>query len=75
MRDDWSLIRADFMKQAVTAKFTQHENLKQLLLATSPHPLVQLKPGDGVWGSGPSGNGENLLGVILQELRHQLLLQ
>ncbi len=61
------------MREAVRAKFTQSESLKQLLLATHPHPLVQLKPGDDVWGTGPSGKGQNLLGVILQNLRSELL--
>lgn len=56
------------MMTALRHKFQKPE-LKKLLLSTGNHPLVQLKPGDGYWGSGPSNCGLNRLGALLQDLR------
>ena len=72
MRQDWMTARIDVMRKAVYAKFTQDLNLKALLLSTHDHLLVQIKPGDDTWGTGPRGDGANMLGVLLMELRSQL---
>ena len=68
-RQDWFEINVDVMRKAVRAKFTQNEALKELLLSTGDHPLVQVKPGDWFWGTGPDNNGKNMLGELLMELR------
>ena len=60
------------MRDAIKVKFTQNAHLKQLLLSTKNHSLVQLKPNDNLWGTGPAGKGSNLLGVALQDLRIEL---
>jgi len=72
MRPDWATARVDVMRAAVRAKFTQHAGLAALLRATGTHPLVQLKRSDAVWGTGPDGRGDNLLGVLLMALRAEL---
>lgn len=51
MTSDWHLRKRQVMKDAVTAKFTQHDHLRELLIMTAPHRLVQLKPGDECWVS------------------------
>jgi ribA/ribD-fused uncharacterized protein len=71
-RSDWRSVSVDVMRKAVTAKFTQDVALKNLLLSTMEHPLVQVKPGDDFWGTGRRSNGRNMLGVLLQELRATL---
>lgn len=68
-RSDWFDVNVDVMRKAVHAKFTQNPNLKELLLSTSDHPLIQVKPGDWFWGTGSDSNGKNMLGVLLMELR------
>ena len=68
-RSDWFDVNVDVMRKAVRAKFTQNEVLKDLLLSTGNHPLVQVKPGDWFWGTGADNNGKNMLGVLLMELR------
>jgi len=60
------------MRTAIKAKFTQSTELRELLLSTGAHPLVQLKPDDQFWGSGWNGQGQNMLGVLLMELRDEL---
>jgi len=75
MRNDWEKQKIEVMKKAIHAKFSQHPNLKQLLISSFPHNLVQIKPGDGCWGTGNDGKGQNLLGVMLMELRESLLFE
>lgn len=74
MRNDWEREKSVAMRKAIHAKFSQHLDLKELLLSTFPHKLVQIKPGDPCWGTGNDGKGQNLLGVLLMELREEFLL-
>ena len=57
------------MWQALDAKFTQHEDLRQLLLSTKPRNIVYHKRSDDYWGDGGDGSGENQLGKMLMQLR------
>jgi len=72
LRSDWEQVKDQVMAKAVLAKFTQNESLKELLLSTGEHPLVQVKRGDRHWGTGSNSNGKNMLGVLLMELRTAL---
>ena len=58
--------------QAVRAKFGASGELRALLVATHPHPLLSLK-GDKVWGFDPFGGGENLLARLTEEVRAELV--
>lgn len=75
LRKDWEQVKDDVMAKAVRCKFTQHESLKKLLLSTHNYSLVQIKPSDPYWGTGPKSNGRNTLGKILEQLRHELQLE
>lgn len=72
LREDWEAIKDDVMYRAVLAKFTMHEKLKQLLLATGTADIVENAPGDYYWGCGKDGSGKNRLGEILVQVREQL---
>ena len=72
LRDDWEAVKVNAMRKAVHAKFTQCEHLEELLLSTREHPLVQVKPGDDFWGTGPNHQGQNILGELLMELRRHI---
>jgi ribA/ribD-fused uncharacterized protein len=65
------------------AKFGQHPALREFLLGTKAHVLVEASPLDRIWGTGlaaddPGANdpkqwqGPNLLGFALMEARRQL---
>ena len=60
------------MRNALFAKFTQSERLKDLLLRTGNRVLVEHSPCDSFWGDGGNGAGRNLLGTLLMELRAKL---
>lgn len=70
LRSDWEHVKDNIMKKAVFAKFSGNSYVQKLLRATGDHPLVQIKPSDGYWGTGPNNDGENMLGEILKEVRH-----
>lgn len=64
--------RIDVMKRALHLKFTQHKDLRKLLLHTGNRKLVEHTRNDNFWGDGGDGNGKNMLGKLLMELRHNL---
>jgi hypothetical protein len=72
---DWSRIKVDRMRRVLRAKFTQHEDLRALLLATGDARLVEAGRTDNAvnreWGE-VNGKGMNRLGVLLMELRAEL---
>jgi ribA/ribD-fused uncharacterized protein len=60
------------MRTAILAKFTQHEGLRQKLLDTEHRLIVEDSPVDSYWGIGESGDGINMMGLLLMELRSSL---
>lgn len=69
IRDDWELVKNDFMRKAIKAKFFQHHDLKISLLKTGESFLVEHTDKDSYWGDGGNGLGKNVLGLLLMELR------
>lgn len=68
-------VKDHFMYAALIAKFTQHKDLARVLLGTGDADLVedtQKVGSDPYWGNGPSGNGLNKLGRMLQLVRKSL---
>lgn len=72
LRDDWEDIKYNIMKEAVLAKFTQHQDLRHNLISTHNRKLIEHTPGDKCWGDGGDGSGTNWLGKILMEIREDL---
>ena len=77
INSDWSKIKFDRMKRVLLAKFTQHEDLKQLLLGTGTARLVESATVDNavnrLWGE-VNGVGKNKLGELLMEVRAELAM-
>jgi ribA/ribD-fused uncharacterized protein len=72
MRPDWDSVRDEIMFDCITAKFTQHEELYAILLATGDRTLVEHTKNDAYWGDGGDGSGLNKLGQSLMRLRSAL---
>lgn len=72
----WSKIKFDRMRAVLRAKFTQHDDLKEILLGTGDVRLVESatvdNPVNRLWGE-VNGVGKNTLGILLMELRSELL--
>ena len=72
LRADWEQVKDEVMRRAVLAKFTQHEELRDILLSTGDALLVEHTRNDSYWGDGGDGRGRNMLGQILSSVREEL---
>lgn len=76
IRPDWSKIKFDRMRAVLRAKFAQHDDLRLVLLSTGSARLVESATVDNAvnrtWGE-VNGKGQNMLGLLLMELRDELL--
>lgn len=72
---DWARTKFDRMRAVLGAKFTQHADLRELLLSTGDARLVEAATVDNavnrLWGE-VNGRGQNTLGTMLMELRMEL---
>lgn len=69
LRTDREAVKDTIMHEAVVAKFTQHDDLRELLLGTGDSKIVEHTANDPYWGD---GSGENRLGRILMQAREAL---
>lgn len=72
LREDWEAVKEDVMRDVLLAKFTQHEELRVLLLSTGDCKLVEHTKNDAYWGDGGDGTGKNRLGGLLMEVRGRI---
>ena len=72
LRRDWERIKVGVMREAVEAKFRQHDELRALLLETGDATLIEHTENDDFWGDGGDGTGRNELGRILMAVRERL---
>lgn len=79
----WEAVAKDYVFDANYAKFTQHEDLKQIILSTGEKTLVEASPYDKIWGIGLSEDdaraldrttwlGRNWLGEVLTNVRNKI---
>lgn len=71
----WDGVKDGVMLTALRAKFTQHEDLKQLLISTGDAVIVERSFRDRYWGDGGDGSGKNRLGFTLMQVRAELLME
>jgi ribA/ribD-fused uncharacterized protein len=72
LRRDWESVKDAIMHEAVLAKFTQHADLREILLGTGEAEIVEHTANDAYWGDGGDGSGKNMLGLILMRVRQEL---
>lgn len=81
---DWVAQRFEIVCRANVAKFGQHPVLRDFLVGTGAHVLVEASPLDRIWGTGLAADdpraqdpnqweGPNLLGFALMQARATLL--
>jgi ribA/ribD-fused uncharacterized protein len=71
-RPDWLDVRVPIMKQILLAKVEQHEYVKYKLLQTGSKILEENSWRDDFWGTGPNGDGLNMLGKLWMEIREEI---
>ena len=72
LRKDWESVKEDVMYEAIKAKFTQHEDIKKVLLNSGDAKIEEDSPIDWYWGVGKDHKGKNRLGILLMRLRDEL---
>ncbi len=71
-RADWDTWKVLAMRRALFAKFTQHADLRALLLGTDDAILHENSMVDYYWGLGETRTGLSMLGKLLMALREEL---
>ena len=69
---DWQSVKNKKKKKALMAKFSQHDDLKILLLSTGEAKLIEHTENDAYWGDGGDGKGKNYLGILLMQVREEI---
>ncbi len=79
----WNNLRYQKMLNGLRLKFTQNNEIKQILLKTKNKTLYEASPRDKIWGIGCGAKtaitknkelfGQNLLGKALMEVRSELM--
>lgn len=69
---DWERNRTKFMYNVLKNKFTQHPEIKEMLLITGLRPLIKISQ-DNFWGNGLYGHGKNIHGKLLEKIRLEFL--
>ncbi|HJZ58268.1 MAG TPA: NADAR family protein [Gemmataceae bacterium] len=72
LRRDWEGVKEQVMLDALRAKFTQHEELREILLGTGDAELVEHTANDSYWADSGDGSGQNRLGQLLMQVREEL---
>ena len=74
IREGWDLVKDMVMYDCVMAKFLQHKNIRDQLIATGDEELIEdtTTSNDMYWGCGKDGTGQNHLGQILMRVRKEL---
>lgn len=72
LRPDWDTWKIEVMRRAIAAKFGQHPDLAERLVATGDARLIENSMKDYFWGIGADGTGRSMLGELLMELRGNL---
>lgn len=68
-RPDWYDIRVARMRDVQWHKFLQHMYVRKKLRETLGRELIENSWRDDFWGSGPNGDGKNMLGKNWMEIR------
>lgn len=73
VREDWSSVKEDIMRELKRCKANQHPIVMDFLLASKDVILVENSETDAFWGRGPDLNGKNMDGELWMEYRDELL--
>ena len=71
-REGWEEERDEVMMIGLRAKFSQHEDLRRVLLETGDAIIIEDSPIDSYWGCGSDGLGENMLGKMIMRIRDEI---
>lgn len=65
-------IKFEIMEEILRVKAAQHEKVQRTLRETGTREIIENSPVDPLWGIGPEGNGQNMLGKIWMKIRQDI---
>lgn len=71
-RGDWDEIKVGVLEELIRCKVAQHDDVRNVLIATGAEEIVEVNPNDDFWGNGPDGNGQNHTGKVLMRIRNEV---
>ena len=71
---DWEENKIEYMYQVLKYKFSQHEQLRNILVNSGLRPFVKISQ-DSFWADGGNGQGKNIHGKLLNKLRAEFLIE
>jgi ribA/ribD-fused uncharacterized protein len=71
-RPDWDDVRVEIMTEILQAKAQQNADVADCLRSTGSKQIIENSPWDDFWGCGPNGDGQNMSGKILMQIRDEL---
>jgi ribA/ribD-fused uncharacterized protein len=74
VRPHWILIKPIIMYEIIYAKTVQNSDVLFCLLSTVGKNIFEINERDDYWGLGKSGQGINMLGIIIMTIRNQLII-
>lgn len=69
LKPSWEEIKVEIMKKGLLAKFSQNPDICKILMSTGDEDIVEKTNVDHFWGCGSRGDGLNMLGKLLVEVR------
>jgi ribA/ribD-fused uncharacterized protein len=72
IRKDWDNIKDGIMLTCLRLKFKYNTGCRNVLLSTGSKYLVENTTKDVYWGCGSDGNGKNMLGKLLMQVRDEI---
>jgi ribA/ribD-fused uncharacterized protein len=73
--ENWKLEKNNIMKNILLLKLDQHPIIKENLLNTGFRPIIDNNKFDEYWGIGQNGKGQNILGIIITDIRNNFYKQ
>ena len=70
---EWDLNKCAVMYRAIWRKFSDHLEIQQILVETGSAEIIEDSLVDYFWGCGSDRSGQNQLGLILMQIRSQLM--
>ncbi len=69
---DSKVDKAELMERLMRLKLEQHDDIKDVLLASGNRGLHKVFGTDYYWGTGHDGSGQNVMGILWMKLRDEL---
>lgn len=68
----WDDCKVSVMEGLLRAKVVQNQDVRDCLLKTGSKQIIEISPFDDFWGCGPRGDGQNMMGKLLEKVRQEI---